>query len=52
LAAVGDTDWESSSALVAADAREGLPTDMVALQKLFDTTVLTNINFLKKGPYV
>ena len=52
LAAVGDTDWEGSSALVAADAREGLPTDMVALQKLFDTTVLTNINFLKKGPYV
>ncbi len=52
LTAVGDTDWEGSSALVAADAREGLPTDMASLQKLFDTTVLTNINFLKKGPYV
>ena len=52
LAAVGDGDWEGSSALVAADAREALPTDMASLQKLFDTTVLTNINFLKKGPYV
>lgn len=49
---VGDMDWEASSTLVADDAREGLPTDAASLQQLFDTTMLTNTNFLKKGPYV
>ena len=52
LTTVGDMDWEASSALVAEDAREGLPTDTASLQQLFDTTMLTNTNFLKKGPYV
>ena len=52
LTASGQLQWEGSSALVAADAREGLPADMACVQNLFDTTMLTNTNFLKKGPYV
>ena len=38
--------------MVAQDAREAPPQDDDSLLRLFDTTVLTNRNFLKKGPYV
>ena len=38
--------------MVAQDAREAPPQDDDSLLRLFDTTVLTNKNFLKKGPYV
>jgi hypothetical protein len=48
----GQPKWEDSAIMVAQDAREAPPQDGDSLLKLFDTTVLTNKNFLKKGPYV